>query len=205
MNGIALGEEQRFFPYFFQCFLRIFLSGVFLLLFLPLEAAAQRSEKEKLSLFDRLAEEATLLNQRGQYDQVIALLKPHQTDKKNDSALFYNELGVAYRYRGKYPEALQAYRQAYSRDPGNPVVMKNMGDAFYFQKEYSQAIDQYQQVLRSNPRFRQAHSGLGLAYFQLQKYGEALKEFEIVLTIDPKDEQAKKFREAILNKLKIKK
>jgi lipoprotein NlpI len=43
---------------------------------------------------------------------------------------------------------------------------------------------------------------LGLAYYQLQRYKEAFEEFEIVLQLDPKNEQAKKFREAILKKIR---
>jgi tetratricopeptide (TPR) repeat protein len=149
-----------------------------------------------------LAEEATLLNQRGQFEQVIALLEPHKADKKNDSALFFNELGVAYRRAGKLSEAIQAYQSAFSHDPENPVIMKNLGDALYLKKDYPQAAQRYQKALRSNPRFQQAHSGLGLAYYQMQKYPEALDEFEIVLKLNPKDEQAQKFREAIRKKIK---
>ncbi len=63
MNGIALREEQKFFPSFFQIFLSTFLAVILVILFLPLGAPAQRSEKESFSLFDRSTEEATLLNQ----------------------------------------------------------------------------------------------------------------------------------------------
>jgi tetratricopeptide (TPR) repeat protein len=194
------GEGQRFFPSFFpQLFL---LCLVFGSCFFPFTAAAQRTEREGLSRFDRLAEEATLLNKHGQFDKVITLLEPHKGDKKNDSALFFNELGLAYRQTGKLSEAIGAYQSAISRDPENPVVMKNLGDAFYFNKEYPKAVEQYQRVLRSNPRFQQAHSSLGLAYYQLQRYNEALKEFGIVLKLDPKDEQAKEFRKEILKRIR---
>lgn len=200
MNEKRPGEGRESFPYFFLPTLIFVLAlGLYLL---PLPASAQKAERNKLSQFDRWAEEATLLNQRGQPEKVITLLEPHKADPKNDSALFFNELGVAYRRAGKFSEAIQAYRSALSRDPGNPVIMKNLGDTFYHKKEYLQAMEQYQKVLESNPRFQQAHSGLGLVYYQRQKYPEALEEFEIVLTLDPKDEQAQKFREAILKKLK---
>ena len=200
MNEKRPGEGRESFPYFFlPTFIFILALGVCLL---PLPATTQAVEKDQLSQFDRLAEEATLLNQRGQSEQVITLLEPHQADPKNDSALFFNELGVAYRRAGKLSEAIQAYRSALSRDPGNPVIMKNLGDTFYLKREYPQAMEQYQKVLQSNPRFPQAHSSLGLVYYQMQKYPEALEEFEIVLKLDPKDEQAQKFREAIRKKLK---
>ena len=197
MNEKRPGEGRESFPCFFLPGLIFFLAlGLYLL---PTTGAA---EKDRLSPFDRLAEEATLLNQRGQFEKVIPLLEPHKADPKNDSALFFNELGVAYRRAGKLSEATQAYQSALSRDAGNPVIMKNLGDTFYLKKEYPQAMEQYQKVLQSNPRFQQAHSSLGLVYYQIQKYPEALEEFEIVLKFDPKDEQAQKFREAILKKLK---
>ena len=200
MNEKRPGEGRESFPYFFLHGL-IFVMALGLYL-LPPKADTQAAERDRLSQFDRLAEEATRLNQRGQFEKVIPLLEPHKADPKNDSALFFNELGVAYRRAGKLSEAVQAYRSALSREPGNPVIMKNLGDTFYLKKEYPQAMEQYQKVLQSNPRFQQAHSSLGLVYYQIQKYPEALEEFEIVLKLDPKDEQAQKFREAILKKLK---
>jgi len=202
MQGIPPGEEQKFFPSFFLIFLSFLLALTHGFFFFTPEAAAQRTEREKLSRFDRLAQEATLLNQRSQPEEVITLLEPYQGDKKNDSALFFNELGIAYRQRGRISEAIQAYRSALSRDPENPVIMKNLGDAFYRNQEYSQAVELYQKTLQANPRFQQAHSSLGLAYYQLQRYQESLEEFEIVLQLNPQDEQAKKFREAILKKIK---
>ena len=100
----------------------------------PLKAAAQKAEGDGLSRFDRLAEEATLLNKRKQYDQVISLLEAHRKDKKNDSALFFNELGIAYRNKEKYGEAIQAYREALTRDPQNPVIMNNLGHVHHLKK-----------------------------------------------------------------------
>ena len=200
MNEKRAGEGPHSFPYFFTHSLILVLA--LSLGLLPPPATAQKVEREELSQFDRLAEEATLLNQRGQFEKVIILLEPHKADRKNDSALFFNELGVAYRRAGRLSEAIQAYQSALSRDPENPVIMKNLGDTFYLKREYPQAIEQYQKTLRSNPRFQQAHASLGLAYYQMQKYREALEEFEVVLKLDPKDEQAQKFREAILKKMK---
>lgn len=203
MNGMPSGEGQRSFPSFFLPLL-LFALALGACLF-PMECPAQKSESNGLSPFDRLAEEATLLNKRGQYDRVISLLEPRKNDKKNDSALFSNELGIAYRQKGRLPEAIQSYRRALSLDPENPVLMKNLADAFYFNKEYSKAVEQCQNALRSNPRFHQVRSTLGGAYFRLERYQEALQEFEAVLQVNPQDEEAKNFREAIHKKLREKK
>jgi tetratricopeptide (TPR) repeat protein len=200
MRGTTQGGDLWSFPYFFLCaFLFSFSSG---LLWSPSFLAAQQTGKGELSAFDRLAEEATLLNKRGQADKVIALLEPHKKDKKNDSALFFNELGVAYRQKDNFREAIVAYQEALKRDPENPVIKKNLGDAFFFNKELPKAITQYQNALESNPRFYQAHFSLGMAFYQQGKHREALEEFEAVLKLNPQNEQAKKLRDDIRSKLK---
>ncbi|KPK89937.1 MAG: hypothetical protein AMJ94_10825 [Deltaproteobacteria bacterium SM23_61] len=192
------GEGRKSFPYFFPLF--PFLLFLCFCLF-PIISPAQKPDRADLSLFDRLAEEATLLNKRGKFDQVISLLEPHKGNPRNDSALFFNELGIAYRNKSKLDESIQAYRRALSLDPENPVVMKNLADAHFLRKDYSKTVDLCQQALKSNPRFHQVRSTLGLAYYRLGKFPEALEEFEAVLKLNPQDEQARKFREAIRKKL----
>ncbi len=195
---MTAGEGRKSFPYFFPLFLWLQVLGFCLF---PLISSAQKSDRGDLSSFDRLAEEATLLNKRGKFDEVISLLEPHKANSKNDSALFFNELGIAYRNKNKLDESIQAYRKALSLDPENPVVMKNLADAFFLKKEYLQAVEMCQKALKANPRFHQARSTLGLAYYELKRYPEALEEFEAVLKVNPQDEQARKFREAIRKKL----
>jgi len=203
MKGSPPGEGIKSFPYFFL--FALFLGLILVWGTFPPESAAQKSEREGLSRFDRLAEEATLLNKRGKFDEVISLLQPHKGDPQNDSALFFNELGVAYRNKNKLEEAILAYQKALSLDPDNPVILKNLGDAFYLKKEYAQALEICQKALKSNPRFHQARSTLGLAYYRLGKYQEAIEELEVVLKMDPQDEQARNFREAARKKLQGKK
>jgi cytochrome c-type biogenesis protein CcmH/NrfG len=197
-KGRKAGEGRKSFPYFFPLLLSLL---VLCFCLFPIISPAQKPDRADLSLFDRLAEEATLLNKRGKFDEVISLLEPHKGNPKNDSALFFNELGVSYRNKNKLDESIQAYRRALSLDPGNPVVMKNLADAHYLQKDYSQTVELCRQALKSNPRFHQVRSTLGLAYYRLGKFPEALEEFEAVLKLNPQDEQARNFREAIRKKL----
>jgi tetratricopeptide (TPR) repeat protein len=200
MRRIRPGEGQTFFPYFFIIF--SLLPG-FLVPALLTPGDVEAQSDVSLSRFDRLAQQASELNQSREFDKALALLEPHKNDKKNDSALFFNELGVAYRHKGKIPEAIQAYEAALVRNPENPaVIRKNLGDAFFFRKDFERAAEQYQEVLRSNPRFQEAHFGLGAAYYKLNKYPEALSEFETALRLNPRDEKAREFRDATQKKIK---
>ncbi len=202
MKGIFSGGGKRSFPFLISFLLSLTLLLINFGIFYPINAQAQNREKRNISFFDRLAEEATLLNKRAQFDQVISLLQAHKDNPQNDSALFFNELGFAYRQKGKLTEAIQAYAQALARDPKNPVIMNNMGYVFYLKKEYQQAIERFQQALHLAPMFKEAHSNLALAYYQIQKFSEALEEIEIVLKLDPNHDQARKFREKILKKIR---
>ena len=197
------GEGSRSFPSFFPLILLLIL-GLGSALFPP-ESAGQKPEGEGLSRFDRLAEEAAQLNKRREYGRVISLLEPYKTDKKNDSAIFFNELAIAYRSQGKLTEAIQAYREAQNRDPENPVILINLGYVYYLKKEHLQAVEQYQKAIHLAPRFKEAHSILALAYYDLNKYEEALKEIDTALALDPRYEEARKLRADILKKLQEKK
>ena len=197
------GEGSRSFPSFFPLILLLIL-GLGSALFPP-ESAGQKPEGEGLSRFDRLAEEATRLNKREKYDEVISLLEPHKADKKNDSTLFFNELGIAYRNKGRLNEAIQAYEQAYARESQNPevspVILNNLGYTYSLKKDYPKAIEQFEKAITLAPRFKEAHSNLSLIYYELQKYEDALKEIEVVLKLDPNHEAAKKFRDRIRKKM----
>jgi tetratricopeptide (TPR) repeat protein len=192
------GEGRKSFPYFFPFIL--FLQVLGLCLF-PVLSSAQKPERAELSSFDRLAEKATLLNQHGKFDEVISLLEPYKGDSKNDSALFFNELGIAYRNKNRLDESIQAYRQAHTRDPQNPVILNNLGYVYYLKKEYPQAIEQMEKAIHLAPRFKEAHSNLALVYYQLQRYDKALKEIDVVLALDPSHEAARKFRDTIRKKM----
>src|SRR4030042_6392963 len=104
MKRITPGEGQKSFPSFFLIPSLFLLASAIAFGPIPFQVLAQGADKEKLSRFDRLAEEATLLNKRGQADKVVNLLEPLKDNPKNESALFFNDLGAAYRQKGGLPE-----------------------------------------------------------------------------------------------------
>lgn len=199
MKGFFSGEGKYSFP---LCIINwtLFFFIIAHAYSLPL-SLAQKVEKNKLTTFDQLAEKATLLNKRGQHEEVISLLEPHKNNKQNDSALFFNELGIAYRHKNKLSEAIEAYNSARSRDPQNPVILNNLGYTYYLKKEYEQAMEFFHKALQLAPFFKEAHANLSLAYYQLQQYQQALEEIDQVLKLDPNHDQAKKFRQTILKKI----
>ena len=106
-------------------------------------------------------------------------------------------------------EAIQAYQQAYAREPQNPevspVILNNLGYTYSLKKDYSKAIEQFEKAINLAPRFKEAHSNLSLVFFEQQNYEDALKEIEVVLKLDPNHEAARKFRDRIRKKMQEKK
>src|SRR4030065_540900 len=120
-TGVRTGEGRKSFPLLTVLLLSVLALGSWVF---PVEGRAQENGRKALSSFDRLAEEASYMNKRGEADQVIALLEPHFADKKNDSALFFNELGVAYYRLERYKEALDEFETVLRTNPGDEQAAK---------------------------------------------------------------------------------
>ena len=201
MRRICPGEGQKFFPYFFIN--AAVLPGLLIVYLFFLTPPSGAQSDSRLSRFDRLAQEASELNQAREYEKVIALLNPKKMKRKTTARCFSTSWALPTAIRGDFPNRSRLIRPPW---PENRRIRasfkKTLGDVFYFQKEYERAIEQYQQVVRSNPRFQDAYFGLGAAYYKLGKYSEALPHFETALRLDPRDQKAREFRDATLKKLK---
>jgi tetratricopeptide (TPR) repeat protein len=102
------------------------------------------------------------------------------------------DLGVAYLNKGYFPRSLEAFDEALSLDPGNPVIHRNLGDlqfaVFSKTKEpqaYEKALEHYRKALEINPRDPSAQNGLGYAYLAGKNPKEAIGFFVKALEIYP--------------------
>ncbi len=76
-------------------------------------------------------------------DKVIALLEPHKDNKGNDSVLLYNSLGLAYKSKGRFEDAIVAYKSALELVANVPVpsVQYNLGIAYYYNSELHESLN----------------------------------------------------------------
>ena len=76
-------------------------------------------------------------------DKVIALLEPHKDNKDNDSVLFYNSLGLAYKSKGRFEDAIAVYKNALELVANVPVpsIQYNLGIAYYYNSELSESLN----------------------------------------------------------------
>jgi tetratricopeptide (TPR) repeat protein len=67
-----------------------------------------------------------VLIEMARYDDAIAILKKGLALKQTSDA--WSNLGSAYMYLSRYPEAADAMKRATELDPHNDILWRNLGD-----------------------------------------------------------------------------
>lgn len=78
-----------------------------------------------------------------------------------DSDRIYNNLGIAYRERGKINEAMSAYRRAIEINHGDAYAYNNLGIIYNDTGDKEQAAAYYQKAVEVDPRYAQAYYNIG--------------------------------------------
>jgi predicted O-linked N-acetylglucosamine transferase (SPINDLY family) len=90
---------------------------------------------------------------------------------------------------GRFPQAVQAYRQLALREPGNFEVWNGLGHAAASMQEYGEAIPALRQALEIRPQLHALRVNLGKALFAIGHVSQATREF--VRARDEGDEAAR--------------
>jgi arylsulfatase A-like enzyme/Flp pilus assembly protein TadD len=132
------------------------------------------------------------LNEAGKYDDVISMLTADGRYPFKQSPESWNDLGFAYMNKGELDKALEALREAVSRDDSNFIIYRNLGDLFfaYFQRDkdagaYATALEYYRKAIEINPVDPSSYNGLGYAFLQGGQPGDAIPLFEKALALFP--------------------
>lgn len=101
-----------------------------------------KPEETAISDFDyeALALLSVELNPEMNPDLVISLLKPYKDDENNKSFTFYSSLGLAYKNREDFKEAIAAYDRALEIEPNEPSTQYYLGIAYYKNNELPNAL-----------------------------------------------------------------
>ncbi len=120
-------------------------------------AGVLNAEEKEVSTVDyeALAHRSEELNPNKNPDEVITLLEPHRYNKNNKGFIFYNSLGLAYKNKGRFKEAIAAYVRSLELEPNEPGTQYNLGIAYFNNNELSKALSY---ILKSAEQ-RPHHSG----------------------------------------------
>jgi tetratricopeptide (TPR) repeat protein len=108
----------------------------------------------------------------------------------NPKAGTYHFIGNAYRYTGKFDEAVTAYRDALRLDPEYTRLFEDLGDAYYGLGRYTQAIDAYRQAIKADPDNVGARFSLSLTELRHGDVKVALEQYQIIQKRDPDTAEA---------------
>ena len=127
------------------------------------------------------------------YEDAIAILK--QGLALRETSEDRSNLGSAYIYLNRYPEAVVAMQRATELDPHNDVLWRNLGDSYrLIPSRASEATAAYQKALEAangllsvNPKNTEALSGIALYDAHLGRTKEAETSISKALKLSPKD------------------
>jgi tetratricopeptide (TPR) repeat protein len=116
----------------------------------------------------------------------------------NTTAVDWFRKGNDFRKDQQYEEALDAYNEALSFDPGYVEAWNNKGTVFWHLGRYDEALDAINQSLSFNPDYANAWDSKGLILQSLGRYQEALDAYDKALSINPDFTMAQSNREKLL-------
>ncbi len=112
-----------------------------------------KPEEKGISAFDfeALALLSVDLNPNENPDEVISLLEPYKDSENNQSFIFYSSLGLAYKNKERFKEAIAAYVRSLELEPDEPAVQYYLGIAYYKNNELSKALRSFLKSSEQKP------------------------------------------------------
>jgi len=114
--------------------------------------------------------------------------KTVQQNPKSDLA--HDNLGIAYKEKGMFDEAIQEFEKAIEINPNLDIAHYNLGTMYGTVGMYDEAIHHLERSLEINPKNAEAYNNLGTVYGRKGLHDEAIEQFKRALEINPKDVEA---------------
>jgi putative GTP pyrophosphokinase len=123
---------------------------------------------------------------------------------QNDVAsLIYKHRGMANFAQSHYDEAVRDFTKSLELDPASYKAAYYRGVVKAVEQNYSGAIDDFSLALAINPYQNFCLYRRSQAYYHFGDYPQALADCEAALILEPDSAQVKKFKEFLLEKLKM--
>jgi putative GTP pyrophosphokinase len=110
---------------------------------------------------------------------------------------------MAFFARSHYEEAIEDFSKSLELDPKSYKAAYYRGIVYSVTERYIPAIESFDSSLAINPYQLYCLYRRGQAYYHLEDYPQALADCEAALTLEPGNGPLEKFRQILLNKLKM--
>ncbi len=133
---------------------------------------------------------AYALNDRGSAKRQVGDLEGAVSDyleaiRVEQNAIFYNNLGSAYRKMKIYDEAIDAYETSVSLKPDYHIAYNNMGSTKYEIADYKGAIEAYNKAISIKADYASAYNNLGTVLYVIEDYKGSLEALNKAISLDP--------------------
>jgi predicted O-linked N-acetylglucosamine transferase (SPINDLY family) len=118
------------------------------------------------------------------------------------SAIYFSNLGLAFRALGRFDEALACYARALAIRPDYADALNHRGNVLRDLKRFPDALASYARALAVRPDFADALNNHGAALSDLKRFDEALASYDRALALRPDYAEALNNRGAVLSELK---
>ncbi|HVH68040.1 MAG TPA: tetratricopeptide repeat protein [Gemmatimonadales bacterium] len=151
---------------------------------------ARAASKRAIQLNPPLARAQTNLSlerytaERRSQERRQRLVPEPQVVEGNELA-HYN-LGLAFRQKGYYAEALREYRLALERGEDRRLTLQAMAELHLLKHDFSAALDLYDTLLREVPDSPKLWNERGVVLHQAGRRDEALASYRQAVEVDPK-------------------
>jgi len=117
----------------------------------------------------------------GKYDEAIEKFEDARKWNPNDVDI-YNNIAIAYRFKGDLSEAVEFMKKAVDLDPANDVRYQTLGIIYakigIEKKDFVISLLNFDKVLHLNPKNKEIYFAMGLAQQNLGEYDEAIKSYK---------------------------
>jgi putative GTP pyrophosphokinase len=154
---------------------------------------------------DDLLLNALYAHNKGQFQEAIGFYS-HILEMRPDetiSSLIYKHRGMANFARSQYENAIEDFTQSLKLDPSSYKSAYYRGVVQAVLQHYTDAIEDFTQSLAINPYQSFCLYRRSQAYYHIEDYPAALADCEAALALEPESESNRKFRELLLDKLKM--
>jgi tetratricopeptide (TPR) repeat protein len=151
---------------------------------------ARAASKRAVALNPPLARAQTNLSlerynaeRRSQQERLRAQPQP---EVAAGSALAHYNLGLAFRQKGYYVEALGEYRLALDRGEDRRLVLQAMAEVHLLRRDFAAALELYESLLREDADSPKLWNERGVVLHQVGRTAEALDSYRRAVEVDAK-------------------
>jgi putative GTP pyrophosphokinase len=169
------------------------------------EASVQSDSAGSDTTIDDLLLNALYAHNKNQFTKAIEFYSRILELQPDNSiaSLIYKHRGMANFAQSQYGDAITDFTQSLELDSTSYKAAYYRGVVQAVLQHYDDAINDFSLSLTINPYQPFCFYRRGQAFYHLEDYSEALADCESALELDPESEPVRKFRQMLLDKLKM--